>query len=67
MLKGMPDGFSEAMKNLPNARIGDFYTTNMQQIFNEVFGTNIDLLLNNKLTPEAAGQKMQDAATKLLK
>ncbi|GAA1824888.1 ABC transporter substrate-binding protein [Microlunatus capsulatus] len=66
MLQGMPDGFSEAMTNLPKARIGDFYTTNMQQIFNEVFGTNVDLLLNNKLTPEAAAQKMQDAATKLL-
>ena len=66
MLDGMPDGFSEAMENLPKARIGDIYTTNMQQIFNEVFGPNFDQLLNNKLTPEAAAQKMQDAATKLL-
>ncbi len=66
MLKGMPDGFSEAMKNLPKARIGDFYTTNMQQIFNEVFGPNFEQLLANKLTPEQAAQKMQDAATKLL-
>jgi multiple sugar transport system substrate-binding protein len=67
MLSGMPEGFEEAMKVLPKARIGDIYTTNMQQIFNEVYGTNFDLLLNNKLTPEAAAQKMQDAATKLLK
>lgn len=67
MLSGMPEGFEEAMKNLPKARIGDFYTANMQQIFNEVFSKNFDLLLNNKLTPEAAAQKMQDAATKLLK
>lgn len=67
MLGGMPEGFAEAMENLPNARIGDIYTTNMQQIFNEVFGVNFEQLLANKLTPEAAAQKMQDAATKLLK
>jgi len=42
MLDGMPEGFAEAMKNLPNARIGDFYTGNMQQIFNEGFGPNFD-------------------------
>ena len=66
MLSGMPEGFEQAMKVLPEARIGDIYTTNMQQIFNEVFGVNFEQLLNNKLTPEAAAQKMQDAATKLL-
>jgi multiple sugar transport system substrate-binding protein len=66
MLSGMPEGFEAAMKDLPNARIGDIYTTNMQQIFNQVYGTNFDQLLNNKLTPEAAAQKMQDGATKLL-
>jgi ABC-type glycerol-3-phosphate transport system substrate-binding protein len=54
------------MENLPNARIGDIYTGNMQQIFNEVFGPNFDQLFNNKLTPADAAQKMQDGATKLL-
>ncbi|MBA8795379.1 multiple sugar transport system substrate-binding protein [Friedmanniella endophytica] len=66
MLSGMPDGFAETMKALPQARIGDIYTTNMQQIFNEVFGPNFDQMFNNKLTPQAAAQKMQDAATKLI-
>jgi multiple sugar transport system substrate-binding protein len=66
MLSGMPEGFADAMKKLPGARIGDIYTANMQQIFNEVYGTNFEQLLNNKLTPQAAAQKMQDAATKLL-
>jgi multiple sugar transport system substrate-binding protein len=66
MLKGMPEGFVEAMEALPNARIGDFYTANMQQIFNEVFTPNFDQFLNNKLTAEQAAQKMQDAGTKLL-
>ncbi len=66
MLDGMPDGFTDAMENLPNARIGDIYTGNMQQIFNEVFGPNFDQLFNNKLTPADAAQKMQDGATKLL-
>jgi multiple sugar transport system substrate-binding protein len=67
MLSGMPEGFAEAVKNLPSARIGDIYTKNFQQIANEVYTPNLDQLLNNKLTPEAAAQKMQDAATKLLK
>jgi len=62
----MPEGFAEAMEALPNARIGDIYTANMQQIFNEVFTPNFDQFLNNKLTAEEAAQKMQDAATKLL-
>jgi ABC-type glycerol-3-phosphate transport system substrate-binding protein len=63
---GAGDGFTAAMENLPNARIGDIYTGNMQQIFNEVFGPNFDQLFNNKLTPADAAQKMQDGATKLL-
>lgn len=67
MLEGMPDGFEAAMAALPEARIGDFYTGNMQQIFNEVFGPNFEQLLANKLSPEEAAQKMQDAATKLLR
>ena len=66
MLDGMPDGFADAMENLPNARIGDIYTANMQQIFNEVFGPNFDQLFRNKLTPTEAAQKMQDGASKLL-
>jgi multiple sugar transport system substrate-binding protein len=66
MLKGMPTGFRDAMKNLPQARIGDIYTENMQRIFNEVFATTIAQLMAKKVTPEEAAQKMQDAATKLL-
>jgi ABC-type glycerol-3-phosphate transport system substrate-binding protein len=67
MLEGMPEGFAEAMNSIESARIGDIYTANMQQIFNEVFSTNFEQLLNNKLSPEQAAQKMQDAATALLK
>lgn len=67
MTSGMPDGFTTAMKALPEARVGDIYTTNMQQIFNEVFGPNLEQLFNNKIAPEAVAQKMQDAATKLIK
>lgn len=66
MLQGMPQGFAETMKALPNARIGDIYTQNMQQIISEPFGNNISQLLANKLTPQAAAQNMQDGATKLL-
>lgn len=66
MLKGMPAGFAEATKNIDTARIGDIYTTNEQQMYNEVFSTTMGQLLNNKMTPEAAAQKIQAGATKLL-
>lgn len=66
MIDGMPEGFSAAMEAIPNARIGDIYTLNMQQIFNEVFGPAIQELINNRATPEATAARMQSEATALL-
>ncbi|GAA2109169.1 hypothetical protein GCM10009841_30230 [Microlunatus panaciterrae] len=66
MVSGMPDGFEAAMTAIPKAQIGDIYTTNMQQIFNEVFGPAMDELLNNRATPQATAARMQKDATNLL-
>lgn len=66
MLKGMPRGFADAMKKLPEARIGDIYTQNMQKIFSEPFANSIEQLLARKVTPHAAAKQMQDGATELL-
>lgn len=67
MLSGMPPGFTAAMANIANARIGDLYTDNTQQILNEVFFPTWDQFMRNQITPEEATQKMQDGATALLK
>ena len=62
----MPTGFKEAMATLPTAQIGDVYHTNSQKMINEVFVPVLDQLFRNKLTPEAAAQRMQDEAGALL-
>ncbi|MGC3992658.1 MAG: extracellular solute-binding protein [Propionicimonas sp.] len=66
MLKGMPDGFKEAMAALPSAQIGDLYTENSQKILNEVFGPALDDLFQNKATAQDTASKIQDDATSLL-
>ena len=53
---GMPDGFAESLTQLDNARIGDIYHANNQQIVEEVFNPTFDLLWNNKITPDAGGE-----------
>lgn len=62
----MPAGFAEAMKTLESAQIGDIYHENMQEIFNKVFGVNLDDLYFNRKTPEQVAQKIQEMATALL-
>ncbi len=66
MILGMPTGFEAAMNAIPQARIGDFYTTNTQQIWNEVFSPALDELYNNRATPQATATRMQKGATALL-
>ncbi|CAI9400854.1 ABC transporter substrate-binding protein [Aestuariimicrobium sp. T2.26MG-19.2B] len=63
MLAGMPAGFASAFKDIENAKIGDIYTANMQEIFNQVFGVNLDDLYFNRKTPEQVAQKIQEMAT----
>ena len=66
MLKGMPDGFKEAMAGLATAQIGDIYTSNTQKILDQVFGPNFDELFRNKKTAQDTAQAIQDGGTALL-
>lgn len=66
MLKGMPDGFKDAMAGITSAQIGDLYTSNSQKILDQVFSPNLDQLFRNKQTPQDTASKMQEAATALL-
>lgn len=66
MLKGMPDGFKDAMGGLATAKIGDIYTSNTQKILDQVFSPNFDQLFRNKQTPEATAQAIQEGGTALL-
>lgn len=66
MLKGMPDGFKEAMAGLATAQIGDIYTSNTQKILDQVFGPNFDELFRNKKSAQDTAQAIQDGGTALL-
>lgn len=65
-LTGMPEGFAKAFADIENWQIGDIYTAKMQEIFNQVFGVNLDDLYYNRKTPDQVAQKIQEMATKLL-
>ena len=66
MVSGMPEGFAESLTQLENARIGDIYHANNQQIVEEVFNLTFDLLWANKITPEQAAKQIDEKGTALL-
>jgi multiple sugar transport system substrate-binding protein len=66
MQEGMPSGFQSVMKTLPDARLGDLYHRNSQQIISEVLFPTFDLVWNNKLTPEEAAKQIDEKANELL-
>lgn len=65
-LAALPTGFSSVNDSLATARLGDFYSANNQQIWDEVFTPNLEQLYNNKQTPEETAQKIDEAANALL-
>jgi multiple sugar transport system substrate-binding protein len=67
MVSGMPQGFKETMAAIEDAKLGDLYHRNNQQIVAEVFGPTFDQLWNNKLTPEQAAKQIDDKGNALLK
>lgn len=62
----MPDGFASVSQSLTDARLGDFYSANNQQIWNEVFTPNLTQLLNNEQSPEDTAARIDEAANALL-
>jgi multiple sugar transport system substrate-binding protein len=66
MFQGMPSGFQAVTQALDTAKLGDFYTKNVQQIWNEVFTPNLDKLYNNDQSPEDTAKSIDDAGNALL-
>ncbi len=66
MAQGMPAGFTKVMATLPDARLGDLYHANGQQIIGEVLFPTLEQLWNNKITPEAAAKEIDEKANALL-
>jgi multiple sugar transport system substrate-binding protein len=66
MYEGMPAGYKEVVDALSTARLGDFYSANNQQIWNEVFGPNIQRLLANDGTPEEIAAEIDEKGNALL-
>lgn len=64
--EGLPAGYKEAVASLANAKLGDLYCKNNQQIWVEVFDPNITDLVNNNTDPKEVAKKMNDAANALL-
>lgn len=62
----MPEGYREVIDALADARIGDVYSDNTQQIWVEVFEPNITQLLEENLDAAEVAAKMDEDANALL-
>jgi multiple sugar transport system substrate-binding protein len=65
--EGLPDGYRPVIDALANAKIGDVYSDNTQQIWVEVFDPNITQLLEENLDAAEVAKTMDDKANALLK
>ena len=66
MLASMPSGFQSALDAISNAKIGDMYHRNSQQILNEVLGPIFTQVWENQLKPEDAAAQIDEKANALL-
>ena len=66
MASGMPTGFQQAMEALSDARLGDMYHRNNQQIIVEAFEPNLDQLFNGQLAAADAAKQIDAKANELL-
>lgn len=66
MASGMPTGFTEAMKALSSAQLGDMYHRNNQQIVVEAFEPNLEQLFAGQMPAADAGKAIDDKANALL-
>jgi multiple sugar transport system substrate-binding protein len=62
----MPEGYRQVIDALADARIGDVYSDNTQQIWVEVFEPNITQLLEENLDAAEVAAKMDEDANALL-
>ncbi|MGN6485072.1 MAG: ABC transporter substrate-binding protein [Thermomicrobiales bacterium] len=64
--EGLPEGYRPVIDALADARIGDVYSDNTQQIWVEVFDPSITNLLENNLNAGDVAKEMDDKANALL-
>jgi multiple sugar transport system substrate-binding protein len=64
--EGMPEGYREVIDALTEARIGDVYSDNTQQIWVEVFDPGITSLLEENRDAAEVAKEMDDKANALL-
>jgi multiple sugar transport system substrate-binding protein len=64
--EGLPDGLREVTAATESAQIGDFYTTNSQEIWNTVFTPNFDQLFNGTQSPEDTAKNLDEQSNALL-
>jgi multiple sugar transport system substrate-binding protein len=67
MLTGLPAGFKSSLDAVSNAKLGDIYHGNNQQIVAEVFTPTFERLWANDLTPEEAAKEIDEKGGELLK
>jgi multiple sugar transport system substrate-binding protein len=63
---GLPEGYRAVIDSLTNARIGDVYSSNTQQIWVEVFEPKLTELLNENKSAEEIAAQMDEGANALL-
>lgn len=63
---GLPEGFRAVIDALADARIGDVYSANTQQIWVEVFEPKMTQMLNENTPADQIAQEIDDAANALL-
>ena len=65
-VEGMPDGYREVIDALAEARIGDVYSENTQQIWVEVFEPGLTGLLQDNRDATEVAAEMDEKANELL-
>jgi multiple sugar transport system substrate-binding protein len=64
--EGMPEGYRAVIDSLENARLGDVYSDNTQQIWVEVFEPKMSELLNQNRPAEEVAPELDEQANALL-
>jgi ABC-type glycerol-3-phosphate transport system substrate-binding protein len=64
--EGMPEGYRAVIDSLENARLGDVYSSNTQQIWVEVFEPRMAELLNQNRPAQEVAEEMDQQANALL-
>jgi len=65
-VEGMPEGYRAVIDALADARIGDVYSENTQQIWVEVFEPGLTGLLEENRDPAEVAEEMDEKANELL-